>query len=149
MSAFGMGGWWLGNKHMRLNTRFMGSVRRGIPTDANVIVACQKGLRSLSACEQLAKNGYAKVAWVTGGFDSAEPGDLPVKGGKDIRFAGNGGLSDVVGWTDAHRKANKDQTVYDGPFGTVLKIALAIIFLDALTAVPYLDKIFDKLPFKI
>mmetsp|Transcript_9369 Transcript_9369/g.23289 ORF Transcript_9369/g.23289 Transcript_9369/m.23289 type:complete len:93 (+) Transcript_9369:708-986(+) len=59
MSAFGMGGWWLGNKHMRLNTRFMGSVRRGIPTDANVIVACQKGLRSLSACEQLAKNGYA------------------------------------------------------------------------------------------
>ena len=95
MSAFGMGGWWLGNKHMKLNTKFMGSVRKGIPTDASVIVGCQKGLRSLSACEQLAKSGYQKVAWVTGGFDSADPGDLPVKEGRDIRFAGNGGLSDV------------------------------------------------------
>ena len=130
MSAFGMGGWWLGNRHMKLNTRFMGSVRKGIPTDASVIVACQKGLRSLSACEQLAKNGYSKVAWVTGGLDTAEPGDLPVVGNKDIRFAGNGGVSDLVGWTEAHRKANKEQSVFDGPFGVVLKVALGILALD-------------------
>mmetsp|Transcript_13371 Transcript_13371/g.25528 ORF Transcript_13371/g.25528 Transcript_13371/m.25528 type:complete len:265 (+) Transcript_13371:113-907(+) len=142
MSAFGMGGWWLGNKHMKLNTKFMGSVRKGIPTDASVIVGCQKGLRSLSACEQLAKSGYQKVAWVTGGFDSAEPGDLPVKEGQDIRFAGNGGLSDVVGWTDAHKKANKDQSVFDGPFGIVLKVAFAVIIIDGLTAVPTLSKLF-------
>ena len=130
MSAFGMGGWWLGNKHMKLNTKIMGQVRRGIPTDSNVIVTCQKGLRSLSACEQLAKNGYQKVAWVTGGLDSAEPGDLSVVGNKDVRFAGNGGLSDVLGWTDAHRKVNKDQGPLDGPFGVVIKAALAILFLD-------------------
>ena len=133
MSAFGMGGWWLGNRHMKLNTKFMGMVRKGIPTDANVIVACQKGLRSLSACEQLAKNGYAKVAWVTGGLDTAEPGDLPVAGGKDIRFAGNGGVSNLVGWTEAHRKANKEQSVLDGPFGIVLKIALGILGIDFVT----------------
>ncbi|QDZ23809.1 rhodanese-like domain-containing protein [Chloropicon primus] len=135
MSAFGMGGWWLGNRHMKLNTKFMGSVRKGIPTDSSVIVACQKGLRSLSACEQLAKNGYSKVAWVTGGLDTAEPGDLPVKDGKDIRFAGNGGVSDLVGWTEAHRKANKDQSVLDGPFGIVLKVAIGILALDFVSFV--------------
>jgi rhodanese-related sulfurtransferase len=132
MSAFGMGGWWLGNKHMKLNTKFMGQVRSAIPTDSQVIVTCQKGLRSLSACESLANNGYAKNAWVSGGLDSAEPGDLKVKGTRDIRFAGNGGLSDVLGWTDAHRKVNKDQGPLDGPFGIVIKVAVGILFLDGM-----------------
>ena len=120
----------LSYKYRRLDRTEFGSVRKGIPTDASVIVACQKGLRSLSACEQLAKNGYSKVAWVTGGLDTAEPGDLPVVGNKDIRFAGNGGVSDLVGWTEAHRKANKEQSVFDGPFGIVLKVALGILALD-------------------
>ena len=130
MSAFGMGGWWLGNKHMKPNERFMQDVTTTIARDASVIVACQKGLRSLSACEQLAKAGYSKISWITGGLDTTDPGELPVKEGKDIRFAGNGGMSSFVGWTEADRKATPDATVLDGPFGVVLKIALGVLFAD-------------------
>lgn len=45
MSAFGMGGWWLGGAHMKPNAAFMGQVQAKIPKDAKVLVTCQKGLR--------------------------------------------------------------------------------------------------------
>lgn len=45
MSAFGMGGWWLGSSHMKPNQGFMGQVQAKIPKDAKVLVTCQKGLR--------------------------------------------------------------------------------------------------------
>jgi hypothetical protein len=48
-------------------------------------VACQKGLRSLAAAEQLSRAGYSKLAWINGGFDTARPGDLPTTDDKDVR----------------------------------------------------------------
>ena len=45
LSNFGLGGWWLGGSHMIPNQTFMQDVRRQVPQDAKVIVACQKGLR--------------------------------------------------------------------------------------------------------
>jgi rhodanese-related sulfurtransferase len=45
MSAFGMGGWWLGGSHMKPNQQFMSQVQAKIPKDAKVLVTCQKGLR--------------------------------------------------------------------------------------------------------
>ena len=39
------------------------------PESKGVIVACQKGLRSLAACERLANAGYGKIAWLNGGYD--------------------------------------------------------------------------------
>lgn len=60
-------------------------VQGKVPKDAKVIVGCQKGLRSLAACEQLARVGYGQLAWINGGFDTAKPGDLPTTNGKDLR----------------------------------------------------------------
>lgn len=45
MSAFGMGGWWLGGTHMQANESFMAEVQNAVPKDAKVVVGCQKGLR--------------------------------------------------------------------------------------------------------
>lgn len=59
-----------------------------MPKDAKVIVGCQKGLRSLAACEQLARAGYGQLAWINGGFDTARDDELPTTGGKDLRYAG-------------------------------------------------------------
>ena len=56
-----------------------------MPKDAKVVVACQKGLRSLAAAEQLARAGYAELAWVNGGLDTAAKGDLEVVGADDLR----------------------------------------------------------------
>jgi rhodanese-related sulfurtransferase len=42
-----------------------------VPKDSKVIVACQKGLRSLAACEQLNRAGYKDIAWINGGFDNS------------------------------------------------------------------------------
>jgi rhodanese-related sulfurtransferase len=60
-------------------------VQAKVPADAKVIVACQKGLRSLAACEQLAKAGYAQIAWLNGGFDTARKGDIATTNGVDVR----------------------------------------------------------------
>jgi rhodanese-related sulfurtransferase len=45
-----------------------------VPKDTKVIVACQKGLRSLVACEQLSRAGYKDIAWINGGFDNSTAG---------------------------------------------------------------------------
>jgi rhodanese-related sulfurtransferase len=60
-------------------------VQAKIPKDARVIVACQKGLRSLAACEQLARAGYQQLAWINGGLDTARKGNIETTDGKDIR----------------------------------------------------------------
>lgn len=62
-------------------------VQAKVPKDSPVVVGCQKGLRSLAAAEQLSRAGYAKLAWINGGFDTARPGDLPTGDDKDIRYA--------------------------------------------------------------
>lgn len=130
MSAFGMGGWWLGGQHMKPNEKFMPEVLNKMPTDTKVVVTCQKGLRSLAACEQLSRAGFENIAWLNGGFEAAEKEVIPSKDGKDIRLAGVGGLSGVLGWNPVQQK--EGVSTMDGPFGNVIKIAGFLIALDAL-----------------
>jgi hypothetical protein len=71
-----VGGWWSGLPLMKYNERFMPDVVAQIPKSANLIVGCQKGLRSLAACEQLYKAGYRNLYWLNGGFDAVQEGVL-------------------------------------------------------------------------
>eukprot|EP01023_Acetabularia_acetabulum_P029574 TRINITY_DN278_c0_g1_i1.p2 TRINITY_DN278_c0_g1~~TRINITY_DN278_c0_g1_i1.p2 ORF type:complete len:274 (-),score=65.00 TRINITY_DN278_c0_g1_i1:383-1204(-) len=129
MSAFGMGGWWLGGTHMEPNDSFMADVQARLPRDAKVIVVCQKGLRSLAACEKMSMAGYETLAWVNGGFDTAETEvPLPVEGKEtDIRYAGIGGLSAVLGWTEVQQQENKS---FGDIFENVIKLAVLVLVLD-------------------
>ncbi|CAM6121162.1 unnamed protein product [Calypogeia fissa] len=108
-SNFTMGGWWSGSPLMDYNGRFMPDVVSKIPKSANVVVACQTGLRSLAACEQLYKAGYRNLYWLNGGFDAAEEGDLQREGTTSFKFAGLGGVSEFLGWTDVQREAAKKE----------------------------------------
>ena len=82
----GMGGLWLGGLHVKPNPSFLADVLAAVPNDGRgVVVACQKGLRSLAAAEQLARAGYDRLAWVNGGLDTAGKGDLEVVGATDLR----------------------------------------------------------------
>ena len=48
--------------------------------------ACRQGLRSLAACEQLARVGYTGgLAWINGGLDTCRKEDLDTKDGIDVR----------------------------------------------------------------
>ena len=49
LSAWSMGGFWLGGTHMKPNPAFMRDVQQQIPKDARIIVTCQKGLRCAAA----------------------------------------------------------------------------------------------------
>lgn len=129
-TAFGMGGWWLGGSHMILNQSFLGEVQARIPKDAKVVIGCQKGLRSLTAAEQLGLAGYPKLAWVTGGFDTAAKGDLPVQGGKDIRLAGIGGLSEALGWTEPQQDAGDKG--FAGGSSNIIKGFVVLLILDGI-----------------
>lgn len=75
-----------------------------LPKDSKVIVACQKGLRSLAACEQLSRAGYKNVAWINGGFDNSTAGQIPTRDGQDVRLGGIGGLSSLLGWTEVQQE---------------------------------------------
>ena len=61
-----------------------------------VIVSCQKGLRSLAAAEQLSRAGYDTLGWINGGLDTAADNTLPTTNGKDLRYGGIGGVSQVL-----------------------------------------------------
>jgi len=129
MSAFGMGGWWLGGTHMEPNKNFMREVQQKIPKDAKLVVTCQKGLRSLAACEQLSKAGYQTLAWINGGLDTAKPGEMPSKGDKDLRLAGIGGVSAMLGWTELQQEGKKG---VGERVENILKVALILVVLDVL-----------------
>ncbi|CAK9876111.1 unnamed protein product [Sphagnum jensenii] len=103
LSNFTMGGWWSGLPLMKYNERFMPDVVAKIPKSYNLVVGCQKGLRSLAACEQLYKAGYRNLFWLNGGFDAAQEGDLEREGSQPLNFAGIGGVSEFLGWTDVQR----------------------------------------------
>ena len=94
------------------------------------VVACDLGTlynilnsccRSLAACEQLSRAGYGEIAWINGGFDTARKEDLPVVGAPDLRYGGIGGLSELLGWTDAQRQNSKTEG-FIGGFENVLKL---------------------------
>ncbi|XVE56691.1 hypothetical protein DITRI_Ditri04bG0031000 [Diplodiscus trichospermus] len=72
VTNFVMGGWWSGVPTLSYDRRFLSKVEEKFPKDAELIVACQKGLRSLAACELLCKAGYRNLFWVQGGLEAAE-----------------------------------------------------------------------------
>ncbi|XP_068661321.1 rhodanese-like domain-containing protein 11, chloroplastic [Aristolochia californica] len=104
-TSFVMGGWWSGVPVLSYNSQFVPKVEELFPKDSDLIVACQKGLRSLAACEQLYNAGYRNLFWVQGGLESAEEGDFVREGSQPFLFAGIGGLSEFLGWTDQQRVA--------------------------------------------
>jgi rhodanese-related sulfurtransferase len=125
-AAFGTGGWWLGGGHMKSNTNFIGEVQAKIPKDKPVLVACQKGLRSLNACEQLVRAGYPTVAWLSGGYDAANRTDFDATPDKDMRYGGVAGLSGIIGWT---RVQQREQVAMGGGVFNVLKYVRAHLSL--------------------
>ncbi|VFQ69254.1 unnamed protein product [Cuscuta campestris] len=102
---FVMGGWWSGIPTLSYHGQFLAMVEDKFPKDSELIVACQKGLRSLAACELLYNAGYKNLFWVRGGFEAAEDEDLIVEGPGPLKFAGIGGVSEFLGWTDQQRAA--------------------------------------------
>ncbi|CAO2840524.1 unnamed protein product [Amaranthus hypochondriacus] len=102
---FLMGGWWSGIPTLSYNSQFLSKVNEKFSKDTDLIVACQKGLRSLAACELLCNAGYQNVFWVQGGLEAAEEEELPREGPQPFKFAGIGGLSEFLGWTDQQRVA--------------------------------------------
>lgn len=126
-ATIGTGGWWLGGSHMIPNTEFLAQVQARVPKDTGVIIGCQKGLRSLAAAEQLSRAGYSKVAWINGGFDTARPGDLATTNGRDIRYAGIGGLSEVLGWTEVQQE---EKAGFMGGVAGVLGLVALILLAD-------------------
>lgn len=105
VSEFVMGGWWSGIPTLSFNKQFVPEVEEKFSKDADLIVACQKGLRSLAACELLHKTGYENLFWVQGGLEGAEEEDLEREGPQPFKLAGIGGLSEFLGWTDQQRAA--------------------------------------------
>ncbi|KAK9827948.1 hypothetical protein WJX74_011026 [Apatococcus lobatus] len=130
-SALSMGGWWLGGTHMVPNERFMPQVQSKVPRNSKVIVACQKGLRSLAACEQLSRAGYPSLAWINGGFDTAQKGDLPAEGETDLRLGGIGGVSELLGWTEVQRDLQRSEG-FAGGSNTIIKLAAGVLAIDAI-----------------
>ncbi|KAK9278499.1 hypothetical protein L1049_028065 [Liquidambar formosana] len=100
-----VGGWWSGVASLSYDTQFLSKVVEKFPKDTDLIVACQKGLRSLAACEVLYNAGYRNLFWVQGGLESAEEEDLVREGPQPFKFAGIGGVSEFLGFTDQQRAA--------------------------------------------
>uniref|UniRef100_A0A7I4E5J8 Rhodanese domain-containing protein n=1 Tax=Physcomitrium patens TaxID=3218 RepID=A0A7I4E5J8_PHYPA len=123
-----MGGWWSGQALMKYNERFMPDVVATIPKSAKVVVACQKGLRSLAACEQMYKVGYRNLYWLNGGLDAVDEGDLEREGPQPFKLAGIGGMSEFLGWTDVQRTeaANLGFGYRAMLFGRVVMLMLAV-----------------------
>ena len=115
---------------MVANPDFIADVERRVPRDARVIVACQRGLRSLAACEQLSRAGFRALAWLNGGLDMALPGDLPTAPpDADPRYAGIGGASALLGWTEVQQERDAG---FLGGAGTALRLLGVFLALDAL-----------------
>lgn len=87
--------------------------------DSKVLVTCQQGLRSQSAAAQLARAGYANLAWVKGGLNKSQAGEVPTRDGSDVRYAGIGGMSSMLHWT----RLQQENT---GPLGG-WKTAIAVV----------------------
>ncbi|XP_077250572.1 rhodanese/Cell cycle control phosphatase superfamily protein [Tasmannia lanceolata] len=105
ITNFVMGGWWSGIPMLVYDNQFISKVEEKFPKETDLIVACQKGLRSLAACEQLYNAGYRNLFWVQGGLETAEEEDLEREGPQPFKLAGIGGFSEFLGWTDQQRAA--------------------------------------------
>lgn len=142
---FAMGGWWSGVPTLSYNNEFVKKVEEKFPKDTDIIVACQKGLRSLAASELLYNAGYKNIFWVQGGLEAAEEEDLPREGPQPFKFAGIGGLSEFLGWTDQQRAAAaREGWQYRLVFSARLVglfLASDALFLAAQQVVRYLQEI--------
>ncbi|CAI9112806.1 OLC1v1013298C1 [Oldenlandia corymbosa var. corymbosa] len=105
VTNFIMGGWWSGVPALSYEKNFLSQVEEKFSKDTDIIVACQKGLRSLAACELLYNAGYKNIFWIQGGLEAAEEEDLEREGPQPFKFAGIGGVSEFLGWTDQQRAA--------------------------------------------
>ncbi|XP_011005613.1 PREDICTED: rhodanese-like domain-containing protein 11, chloroplastic isoform X1 [Populus euphratica] len=105
VTNFVMGGWWSGMSTLSYDKQFLSKVEEKFPKDADLIVACQRGLRSLAACDLLNNAGYRNLFWVQGGLEAAEEEDFISEGPQPLKFAGIGGVSEFLGWTDQQRAA--------------------------------------------
>ncbi|KAL1201234.1 Rhodanese-like domain-containing protein 11 [Cardamine amara subsp. amara] len=103
VTSFAMGGWWSGSPTLSFNRLFLSKVEEKFPKEAELIVGCQKGLRSLAACELLYNAGYENLFWLQGGLESAQDEDLVTEGDQPLKLAGIGGFSEFLGWTDQQR----------------------------------------------
>lgn len=103
ITNFVMGGWWSGSPTLSYDNNFISKVKAMFPTDIDLIVICQKGLRSLAACEQLYNAGYRNLFWVQGGLEAADEEDFQREGPQPFKLAGIGGVSEFFGWTDQQR----------------------------------------------
>jgi uncharacterized membrane protein len=99
-----------------------------------VLVACQKGLRSLAACEQLNRAGYENLGWINGGFDNSKGDQILTRDDTDIRFAGIGGVSAVLGWTEVQQENS-------GPMGGFKG---ALILVRSLIRSETLQKVLER-----
>ncbi|RVW20437.1 Rhodanese-like domain-containing protein 11, chloroplastic [Vitis vinifera] len=107
ITNFMMGGWWSGVPALSYDSQFLTKVEQKIPKDTDLIVACQKGLRSLAACELLYNAGYSNLFWVQGGLEAAEEEDLVREGPEPFKLAGIGGLSEFLGHVQLPENACK------------------------------------------
>lgn len=105
VTNFMMGGWWSGVPTLSFDGQFLSKVKERFTEDTDLIVACQKGLRSLAACELLYNAGYRNLFWIRGGLEAAEEGDIEREGPVPFKLAGIGGVSEFLGWTDQQRVA--------------------------------------------
>ncbi|XP_065874471.1 rhodanese-like domain-containing protein 11, chloroplastic [Euphorbia lathyris] len=103
VTSFMMGGWWSGTPTLSFDNQFIPKVEEKFSKDTDLIVSCQRGLRSLAACEMLYNAGYRNLFWVQGGLEAAEEEDLVAEGPQPLKFAGIGGVSEFLGWTDQQR----------------------------------------------
>ncbi|KAH0449572.1 hypothetical protein IEQ34_020264 [Dendrobium chrysotoxum] len=140
-----MGGWWSGSRTLTYDKSFISKVEEKIPKDSDLIVVCQKGLRSLAACEQLYNAGYRNLFWVQGGLDAAEEEDFQREGPQSFKLAGIGGVSEFLGWTDQQRAvAAKEgwgyRLVFTGRLLGLILLADAL-FLGAQRLRPLLEEL--------
>ncbi|KAJ0972793.1 hypothetical protein J5N97_020752 [Dioscorea zingiberensis] len=103
ITNFLMGGWWSGSPMLSYDKKFVSNVEEKFSKDTDLILVCQKGLRSLAACEQLYNAGYTNLFWVQGGLEAAEEEDFQREGPQPFKLAGIGGVSEFLGWTDQQR----------------------------------------------
>uniref|UniRef100_A0A0D9VHT8 Rhodanese domain-containing protein n=1 Tax=Leersia perrieri TaxID=77586 RepID=A0A0D9VHT8_9ORYZ len=131
VTNFVMGGWWSGSSTMSANKNFVQQVEEKFSKDTDLILVCQKGLRSLAACEQLYGAGFQNLFWVQGGLEAAEDEDFEREGSQPFKLAGIGGVSEFFGWTDQQRaQASKEGLGYRLVFTG--RLVGALVLLDAL-----------------
>ncbi|CAN1344253.1 Rhodanese-like domain-containing protein 11, chloroplastic [Linum perenne] len=82
----------------------VGAISKKIASFVMGILALLLSL-SLAACELLQRAGYMNLFWVQGGLEAAEEEDLVREGPVPLKFAGIGGVSEFLGWTDQQRAA--------------------------------------------